>query len=254
MTTAASFLDVQGLSKSFGAEKVLEDATFTLAERQTLSVLGRSGCGKTTLLKLLAGLHEPDGGSILRRGADITRVPVERRDVVYLYQEPLLFPHLSVFDNVAFGLRLRHVEADRVQKDVTHMLESLDLLDQGDKAPHQLSGGQRQRVSFGRALIVSPSLLLLDEPFSSLDAETRTQMQVLFKRVAALYAITAIFVTHDLKEALIVGDAMATIRSGRLTAYGSKQAFVDDPESGVGSEVDFWESLKGGRYGNDQPV
>jgi len=247
-----SFLDVRGLSKAFEAEKVLEGVTFTLAERQTLSVLGRSGCGKTTLLKILAGLHEPDGGSILRRGVDITRVPVERRDVVYLYQEPLLFPHLSVFENLAFGLRLRHVEPGRVRNDVTRMLESLDLADQRDKAPQQLSGGQRQRVSFGRALIVSPSLLLLDEPFSSLDAETRTQMQALFKRVAALYAITAIFVTHDLKEALLVGDAMATIRSGRLKAYPSKKAFVDDPESGVGSEAGFWESLKDGRY--DQPV
>jgi ABC-type Fe3+/spermidine/putrescine transport system ATPase subunit len=248
MTAPPPFLDVRGLSKSFGAEKVLEDVSFLLAERRTLSVLGRSGCGKTTLLKLLAGLQEPDGGAILRRGADIARVPVERRDVVYLYQEPLLFPHLTVFENVAFGLRLRRAPADRIAKDVAQMLVSLDLLDQRDKAPHQLSGGQRQRVSFGRALIVGPSLLLLDEPFSSLDVETRGQMQALFKRVAALYAITAIFVTHDLKEALLVGDSMATIRGGRLKAYESKQAFVDDPESGVGSEVDFWKSL-----GNPRP-
>lgn len=247
MTAPPPFLDVRGLSKTFGPEKVLEDVSFVLAERQTLSVLGRSGCGKTTLLKLLAGLHEPDGGAILRRGADIVRVPVERRDVVYLYQEPLLFPHLTVFENVAFGLRLRRAPADRIVKDVTQMLASLDLLDQRDKAPHQLSGGQRQRVSFGRALIVGPSLLLLDEPFGSLDVETRAQMQALFKRVAALYAITAIFVTHDLKEALLVGDDMATIRAGRLKAYASKQAFVDDPESGVGSEVDFWKSLGNGR-------
>jgi ABC-type Fe3+/spermidine/putrescine transport system ATPase subunit len=241
--TAPPFLDVLGLSKSFGAEKVLEDVSFILAERRTLSVLGRSGCGKTTLLKLLAGLHEPDAGAILRQGADIARVPVEKRDVVYLYQEPLLFPHLTVFENVAFGLRLRRAPADRIAEDVTQMLVSLDLLDQRDKAPHQLSGGQRQRVSFGRALIVRPSLLLLDEPFSSLDVETRAQMQALFKRVAALYAITAIFVTHDLKEALLVGDSMATIRGGRLKSYESKQAFVDDPESGVSSEVDFWKSL-----------
>jgi ABC-type Fe3+/spermidine/putrescine transport system ATPase subunit len=243
MTAPPPFLEVRRLSKSFGSEKVLEDVSFVLAERRTLSVLGRSGCGKTTLLKLLAGLHVPDGGAILRRGADIVRVPVERRDVVYLYQEPLLFPHLTVFENVAFGLRLRRSPAERIAKDVTQMLVSLDLLDQRDKTPHQLSGGQRQRVSFGRALIVGPSLLLLDEPFSSLDVETRSQMQALFKRVAALYATTAIFVTHDLKEALLVGDAMATIRGGRFNAYASKQAFIDDPDSGVGSEVDFWKSL-----------
>jgi ABC-type sugar transport system ATPase subunit len=221
--------------------------TFTLAERHTLSVLGRSGCGKTTLLKALAGLHQLDEGSVHRRGQDITDVPVEKRDIVYLYQEPLLFPHLTVFENVAFGLRLRKVIASRIDRDVKHMLTSLDLVDQSDKAPHLLSGGQRQRVSFGRALIVSPSLLLLDEPFSSLDAETRTQMQALFKRVAAEYAITAIFVTHDLKEALLVGDVFASIRDGRFRAYASRQEFIEDPESGVRQEAGFWRSLEHAR-------
>jgi ABC-type Fe3+/spermidine/putrescine transport system ATPase subunit len=244
---AAPFLSVTGLSKSFGHERVLEDVSFTLAERHTLSVLGRSGCGKTTLLKALAGLHELDEGTVHRGGQDITSMPVEKRDVVYLYQEPLLFPHLSVFENVAFGLRLRKVEGARVEREVTHMLASLDLQGQRDKAPHLLSGGQKQRVSFGRALVVSPSLLLLDEPFSSLDAETRAQMQALFKKVAAEYAITAIFVTHDLKEALLVGDAFASIRDGRFRAYSSRQEFVDDPESGVRQEAGFWRSLEAPR-------
>jgi ABC-type Fe3+/spermidine/putrescine transport system ATPase subunit len=243
----APFLAVSGLSKSFGREKVLQDVSFALAERHTLSVLGRSGCGKTTLLKALAGLHELDEGSVRRRGQDITAVPVEKRDIVYLYQEPLLFPHLSVFENVAFGLRLRKVEGARIDRDVAHMLVSLDLVDQRDKPPHLLSGGQRQRVSFGRALIVSPSLLLLDEPFSSLDAETRTQMQALFKKVAAEFAITAIFVTHDLKEALLVGDMFASIRAGRFRAYATRQEFIDDPESGVRQEAGFWHSLESAR-------
>jgi ABC-type Fe3+/spermidine/putrescine transport system ATPase subunit len=246
------FLEVRGLSKAFGAESVLDRVSFAVAERQTLSVLGRSGCGKTTLLKLLAGLHAPDQGVILRRGVDITGLPVEKRDIVYLYQEPLLFPHLSVFDNVAFGLRLRDVEPARVEAEVGRMLDRLDLQGQGRKAPHQLSGGQRQRVSFGRALIVNPSLLLLDEPFSSLDAETRGQMQGLFKRVAAEYAMTSIFVTHDLKEALLMGDALATIRAAKLKAYPSQQAFIADPESGVSSEMAFWESLRSRDH--DQPV
>ena len=123
------------------------------------------------------------------------------------------------------------------------MLRSLDLAEHRDKAPHHLSGGQRQRVSFGRALILAPSLLLLDEPFSSLDADTRTQMQALFKRVAVAYAITAIFVTHDLKEALLLGDRLATLRDGRLHAYGTKAEFIADPEGGVAEEVAFWRSL-----------
>jgi putrescine transport system ATP-binding protein len=164
---------------------VLDDVSLTLDERHTLSVLGRSGCGKTTLLKLLAGLHAPDRGRIVRRNVDVTTWPVERRDTVYIYQEPLLFPHLTVHENVAFGLRLRGTPETDVAVRVRHMLESLDLAPHHDKAPHQLSGGQKQRVSFGRALIVNPAVLLLDEPFSSLDAETREQMQGLFKRVAA---------------------------------------------------------------------
>lgn len=237
------FLEVAGITKSFGTERVLADVSFGLEAGRTLSVLGRSGCGKTTLLKLVAGLHEADTGAIRREGRDITSVPVEKRDFVYLYQEPLLFPHLSVYENVAFGLRLRGTSEARVRHDVTRMLDSLDLTEQRDKAPHRISGGQRQRVSFGRALIVSPSLLLLDEPFSSLDTETRGQMQALFKRVAAEYAITAIFVTHDLKEALLVGDRLAIIREGRLRAYATKREFMADPESGVAQEVRFWDSL-----------
>jgi putrescine transport system ATP-binding protein len=242
-----AFLDVRGLSKSFGGERVLEEVSFVLEERRTLSVLGRSGCGKTTLLKLIAGLQGPDRGTIWRRGQDLTALPVERRDTVYLYQEPLLFPHLTVFENLAFGLRLRAVSESEVEARVRHMLESLDLASHRDKASHQLSGGQKQRVSFGRALIVNPSVLLLDEPFSSLDAETREQMQALFKRVAAAYGITAVFVTHDLKEALIVGDAFARLDGGRLRPYASREDFVADPESGVGRERAFWGSLGEGR-------
>lgn len=243
MSGEGPFLEVSGLTKRFGSEQVLRDVGFRLDERHVLSVLGRSGCGKTTLLKLIAGLERPDAGAIRRRGSEITSTPAEKRDIVYLYQQALLFPHLSVYENVAFGLRLRRVPPARVERAVVRMLESLDLVEQRDKAPHQISGGQRQRVSFGRALIVSPSLLLLDEPFSSLDTETRAQMQALFSRVAAEYAITAIFVTHDLKEALLVGDRLASIRDGRLRTYGSKRDFVEDPETGVGQELAFWESL-----------
>ena len=240
---AGAFLEVSGLTKRFDGEGVLEAVSFSLEERHVLSVVGRSGCGKTTLLKVIAGLLPADEGSIRRRGSDITSVPAEKRDVVYLYQEPLLFPHLSVFENVAFGLRLRHVAADQVDREVTRMLESLDLAEHRHKAPQHLSGGQRQRVSFGRALILAPSLLLLDEPFSSLDTDTRTQMQALFKRVAVEYAITAIFVTHDLKEALLLGDRLSTLKGGRLHAYETKAEFIADPEAGVAEEVAFWRRL-----------
>jgi len=238
---------VRGLRKSFGDQVILDDISFSVLQGQTLAVLGRSGCGKTTLLRTLAGIHQPDTGQILMRGADITGVVLRKRDVVYLYQEPLLFPHLSAFENVAFGLRLRRTGESQVHAIVKAMLERLDLSGHGHKAPHELSGGQRQRVSFGRALIVNPSLLLLDEPFGSLDAQTRASMQVLFRSVATEFAITAVFVTHDLKEALVVGDELARIRDRHLVTYPSKKAFVEDPESGVAQEVDFWESVRNGR-------
>lgn len=243
MTPQGAFLEVRGLAKRFSGERVFDSVTFSLEERHVLSVVGRSGCGKTTLLKIIAGLLAADEGRIVRRGADITSLSAEKRDVVYLYQEPLLFPHLSVFENVAFGLRLRRVAAERIERDVLRMLESLDLSEHRDKAPEYLSGGQRQRVSFGRALILGPSLLLLDEPFGSLDSETRTQMQALFKKVAIEYAITAIFVTHDIKEALLVGDRLSTLRDGRLHAYQTKAEFIADPDAGVAEEVAFWTAL-----------
>jgi ABC-type Fe3+/spermidine/putrescine transport system ATPase subunit len=242
------FLEVEDLSKSFGRERVLDRVSFQVPARRTLSVLGRSGCGKTTLLKILAGLVDPDHGVLRRAGVDITRLPVRERDMVYLYQEALLFPHLDVFENVAFGLRLRRAEEPEVRRAVDHMLESLQLADQRDKMPHQLSGGQKQRVSFGRALIVGPSVLLLDEPFGSLDSETRASMQDLFRKVAGEYALTAVFVTHDLKEALRLGDALARIEGGRLRAYHSKDEFVADPESGVAGEQEFWRSVSEGHH------
>jgi ABC-type Fe3+/spermidine/putrescine transport system ATPase subunit len=246
-----SFLEVQDLSKSFGTTRVLEGVSFTLARRLTLGILGRSGCGKTTLLKMLAGIETPDGGRVVRGGEDITTCPIRVRDFVYLYQEALLFPHLSVFENVAFGLRLRKRPQDEIEDRVLRMLESLELRGLENRGPDELSGGQKQRVSFGRALIVNPALLLLDEPFSHLDAETRTNMQSLFKRVAHSQGITAIFVTHDLKEALIMGDQIAQIRDGRLRSYTSHAAFIEDPMSGVGAERVFWESL---RHGGHEPV
>lgn len=238
------FLEVRDLRKAFGHEPVLDHLTLDLPEHQTLSILGRSGCGKTTLLKLIAGLIEPDAGEIRLNGKQINHVPPQRRNIVYLYQEPLLFSHLNVFENVAFGLRLRKIENAKVTARTHGTLQHLGLEAHGTKRPDQLSGGQRQRVAFGRALIINPALMLLDEPFSNLDAEIRTQMQQLFKRVAREFAITAIFVTHDLKESLIMGDRMAQMNAGKLRSFATKEEFINDPASGVGNERRFWESLR----------
>lgn len=236
-------LEVDGLTKAFGADRVLDGVSFMVEARRTLAILGRSGCGKTTLLKAIAGLHPIAAGRIVIGGREVTHLPPQDRGVVYLYQEPLLFPHLSVFENIAFGLHIRKVASDVIDRRVAQMVASLELDGHAEKMPDRLSGGQRQRVAFGRALVVNPSVLLLDEPFSNLDAETRTSMQELFKRVAADLGITALFVTHSLKEALVMGDALALLEDRRLHTFTSKRAFITAPETGVGQELQFWQSL-----------
>lgn len=237
------FLEVKKIVKSFGTEEVVKDLSFSLAAHQTLSILGKSGCGKTTLLKILGGLVAPDRGEVLMEGASILGKTPQELSIVYLYQEDLLFPHLSVFENIAFGLRIKKLPGTEIGERVAHMIHSLELESQAKKMPHQLSGGQRQRVSFGRAIITNPSMLLLDEPFGSLDAGTREKMQSFFKRIAKEYDITSLFVTHDLKEAILMGDQIGYMRQGLLEVYPDRQAFINDPKTGVVEELKFWGRL-----------
>lgn len=237
------YLKIQSVNKQFGQEQVLQDLSFELEERQMLSILGRSGSGKTTLLKVIAGLEEPDTGEVWLEDQLMNEVPPHQRSFVYIYQEPLLFPHLNVFENVAFGLRLRKVKSISIKAKVLDMLSELELSDQAKKMPHQLSGGQRQRVAFGRALIINPKVLLLDEPFGALDTETRQNMQQLLKRIVELHPITSVFVTHDLKEAIVMGDQIGVMQRGQLQVYESKRDFIADEHSGVKGEIDFWRNL-----------
>jgi ABC-type sugar transport system ATPase subunit len=236
-------LRVANISKSYGTHEVLRDVALSVGEGETLSILGRSGCGKTTLLKIVAGLVDAGHGDIHLKGERINDMPVAQRNIVYIYQEPLLFPHLSVFENIAFGLRVRKREEGSVRSETGRMLDDLDLASHAGKMPHQLSGGQRQRVAFGRAIIINPSVLLLDEPFSNLDAETRASMQILFKRLADTYRIASVFVTHDLKEAILLGDTIAYMEEGRLIHFSDKREFIEHPEYGARREIEFWTSL-----------
>lgn len=240
-------LNVADISKSYGEHQVLRDAGFSVRERETLSILGRSGCGKTTLLKIVAGLAQPDRGEVLLHGRNIRAEAPERRGIIYIYQEPLLFPHLNIFENIAFGLRARKMDESHIRSQTEGMLERLGLAGHGRKMPHQLSGGQKQRVAFGRAIIINPQVLLLDEPFSNLDAETRGTMQELFRELVQSYGIAAVFVTHDLKEAIVLGDAIAYMEEGRLIHFSDKQEFIAHPHYGARREIEFWGSL-GARY------
>ena len=241
---AATFLQVQAVRKAFGGEGVLHDVSFNVAQHETLGVLGPSGCGKTTLLKIIAGLETADAGAIQLEGQDLTGLPPQDRGVAYLYQEPLLFPHLDVFENIAFGLRLRKLSDDEVSRRVDEMLANLELEAHARKQPDQLSGGQRQRVAFGRAIIIRPRLLLLDEPFGNLDVEIRASMQQLFQHLVHQFEITSLFVTHDLKEAILMGDRLASLRAGRFRTYPDTRAFIADPDAGVMQELAFWDDLK----------
>lgn len=236
-------LTVQNLRKSYDDEPVLRGADLTVERETILSILGRSGSGKTTLLRIIAGLEDADGGTVALDGQDLAGRSPQDRGVVYLSQEPLLFPHLSVRENVAFGLTLRDVPAPDVRERTRSMIEALGLSRHIDKRPQQLSGGQKQRVAFGRAAILNPKLLLLDEPFANLDVDIRAQMQELFQTIAAEFGITALFVTHNLKEALLMGDRLAHLRSGVLKMFASRQAFVTDPDVGVQEEMRFWTDL-----------
>jgi len=237
------FLEVSNISKSYGTREVLLQISFSLEKHKTLSILGKSGCGKSTLLKIIAGVEREDGGHISLNKIDINKLNPDKRNIVYLFQEPLLFPHLSVFENIAFGLHIRKEKKSLLHEKVNAMINSLELKDHIYKMPHQLSGGQKQRVAFGRALIINPPLILLDEPFSSLDVEIRSSMQELYKRIAREFQLTALFVTHDIKEALIMGDAMSYMQDGSLKVYDTKEEFMGDSKTGVQNEINFWNGL-----------
>lgn len=240
-TDSSSFVAVDGIAKRFASENVLRGCDVRVDEHQTLAVLGRSGSGKTTLLKILAGLESADAGRIVVGGRALGGLPPHKRGVVYLSQEPLLFPHLSACENVAFAARLRG-ERDAEERART-LLADLEVAEHAHKKPDQLSGGQQQRVAFGRAVTAHPDLLLLDEPFGKLDVETRATMQDLYARIAREQGLTALFVTHDLKEALRVGDHFGLMVAGKLEQYPSREAFVADPATGVRDELRFWENL-----------
>lgn len=236
-------LQVEGLSKNYQGLAILDKASFEVPKGRCLSILGKSGSGKTTLLKCIAGLVEPDSGKVVFNDLDLTRLPSRERGIVYLFQEPLLFPYLNVFENLAFGLKIRKRPKPEINKRVTEMLAALNMAEMALKRPEQLSGGQKQRVNFGRALIVRPRALLLDEPFGALDAATRKEMQNLFIRTQRDFGITALFVTHDAREALLVGGSYAIMDRHRLNILSDQEAFIKDRRSGLQDEIEFWATL-----------
>ena len=239
----APALHVEDVDVRLGAQLILRDVSFSVDAHSTMVVIGQSGCGKTTLLRAVAGLIAVERGRILLGVDPVGVAAAGRHHIVHLNQEALLFPHLDVHENIAFALRVRHVAERELRRRVAGLIAQLDLRGLESRAPHSLSGGQRQRVAFGRALAADPALLLLDEPFSNLDPHTRTSMQDVFKHLAGEHGITALFVTHDLKESIRIGSRFAMIRDGRLQTYPDLERFCADPASGVEREAGFWRAF-----------
>lgn len=233
-------LEIHELCLNFGSTQVLDNVCLQVHEGETIAILGESGCGKTSLLRIIAGLLPNTSGSIRLRGESIDHLSASKRGIVYLDQDALLFEHLSVYENVAFALRVARRPSKEIDSKVQQMLQAVHLEDHAAKRSWQLSGGQKQRVAFARAILANPRVLLLDEPFCSLDSRNRAIMQRLFLELRNRYLITCLFVTHDVKEAIVVGNRFATMSSGKLKQYPTSEAFVEDESTGAAAEREFW--------------
>jgi putative spermidine/putrescine transport system ATP-binding protein len=215
-TRTAVEVRMEGLSRHYGSVVALDNLDLTVQPGELIALLGPSGCGKTTTLRLLAGLEDADTGRINVAGRDITRLPASKRDMGMVFQAYSLFPHMTVQQNVAFGLRLRKISSAKRDQRALEMLELVELGTQADRYPHQISGGQQQRVALARALAIEPQVLLLDEPLSALDAKVRAQLRDQIRRIQLEVGITTLFVTHDQEEALAIADRVGVMRGGRL--------------------------------------
>ena len=219
------------MTKRFDAVVAVDAVSFVIHEGEFFSMLGPSGCGKTTTLRMIAGFEEPTSGRILLRGSDVTHVPPAKRHVNMVFQSYALFPHMSVFENVAFGLRVKRVSRDDVRSRVAAALRSVRLEGMEERKPGQLSGGQQQRVALARALVNEPAALLLDEPLGALDLKLRQEMQLELKEIQARTKTTFVYVTHDQEEALTMSDRIAVMNGGLVEQIAGPRELYEHPAS-----------------------
>ena len=222
-------IEIKHLSKSFSGAKVLDDINLNIRKGEFVTLLGPSGCGKTTLLRQIAGFVAPDEGQILLDGKDISGIPPYKRPLNTVFQRYALFPHLDVYDNIAFGLKLAKVPEKEIEKKVKKMLKLVSMTDYEDRYVESLSGGQQQRVAIARALVNQPKVLLLDEPLAALDLKMRKDMQIELKEMHQKLGITFIYVTHDQEEALTLSDTIAVINEGRIQQIGTPADIYNEP-------------------------
>jgi len=224
-------MELIGIDKSFGDAKVLSDITFYIRQNEFITLLGPSGCGKSTTLRIIAGFEQPDCGRLLFEGADLLEIPPHKRRVNTVFQRYALFPHLNVFDNVAFGLHLRRVPAPVVREKVNQALRTVDLDGYEKRWVDQLSGGQMQRVAIARAIVNEPQVLLLDEPLGALDLKMRKEMQVELKDMQRELGITFVYVTHDQEEALTMSDTIIVMKEGVIQQIGTPTDIYNEPRN-----------------------
>lgn len=231
MSSAAKNVELHQVSKAFGATRAVLPLSLQVRAGEFLTLLGPSGCGKTTLLRLIAGLEQVSDGVIKVGGEDVTDAPPNRRDTSIMFQDYALFPHKTLIDNIAYGLKMRGIAKRERNERAMAWLQTIELSGFEHRLPHQLSGGQRQRVALARSLIVEPGVLLLDEPLGALDANLRRQMQYELRRVHNDVGLTFIYVTHDQEEALTMSDRIAVMRNGRIEQLGTPSEIYDTPET-----------------------
>jgi ABC-type Fe3+/spermidine/putrescine transport system ATPase subunit len=226
-----AILQLDHLTKNYGNFTAVNDLSLTVADGEMVALLGESGCGKTTTLRMIAGFTEVNGGTVTIDGTVMNSMPAYKRNIGIFFQNYALFPHLTAFDNIAFGLKLKHLSKKAIKEKVDHIIQIVKLEGLENRYPRELSGGQQQRVALARALIMEPSVLLLDEPLSNLDAKLRIEMQVEIKRIQRLLKITTILVTHDQEEAISLADRVVLMDKGSIVQVGRPQEVFENPAS-----------------------
>ncbi|MBP2018212.1 iron(III) transport system ATP-binding protein [Symbiobacterium terraclitae] len=226
-----SKVTIEGVVKRFEGHAAVAGVSLTVESGELFTLLGPSGCGKTTLLRVLAGFYQQDEGNVRFGDRLVNDVPAHKRNTGMVFQNYAVFPHMTVFENVAYGLKARKVGGQELQRRVTEALEMVKLADLKDRMPSQLSGGQQQRVALARALVIQPQLLLMDEPLSNLDAKLRIEMRTEIRRLQRQYGITTIYVTHDQEEALAISDRIAVMNQGRVEQVGSPRDIYFNPQT-----------------------